>query len=214
SAKSRVEVECPEGHVIEMFAYNVCRCECKECIAEERRAEMEAEFFAALRAERYRPLERYKNNRTPIRVLCPNGSEWRVSKSSFMRKSQPHRCPCAKCKPRVKQSRKYRTPEEAAWEALEQCGFPFDPKDYINVNTPVPGEWVECGHKDVVLPYNLFRGTARCRTCAGRKKKTTAEYQAEVDKISPGTEALEEYKGEPGKKLHRDTSGCEWRGET
>src|SRR5690606_21445533 len=113
SNRSRVKVKCPEGHVIEMVAYNVFRCECKECIAEQRRAEMEAEFFAALRAERYTPLDRYKNNRTPMRVLCPSGSEGRVSKSSFMHKSQPHRWPCAKCEPRVNRSPKNRTPEEA-----------------------------------------------------------------------------------------------------
>jgi len=211
SNRSRVKVKCPEGHVIETRARNVFCYECKECVAEQRRAEMEAEFFAALRTERYTPLERYKNAYTPIRVLCPNGSEWRVSKHSFMHKNQPHRCPCAKCKPKVKQSRKYRTPEEAAREALVKCKFRFDPKDYVNTRTPVPGEWVECGHKDVVLAYNLFRGTARCRTCAGRKKKMTAEYQAEVDKIRPGTLVLEEYKGAKVKILHRCPCGCEWR---
>lgn len=211
SNRSRVKVKCPEGHVIEMVAYNVFRCECKECIAEQRRAEMEAEFFAALRAGRYTPLERYKNAYTPVRVLCPNGSEWRISKNSFMHKNQPRRCPCAKCKPKVKQSRKYRTPEEAAREALGEHGFRFDPKDYVNTQTPVPGEWVECGHKDVVFPRHLFRGEARCRTCAGRKKKTTAEYQAEVDQIRPGTLVLEEYKGTHVKILHRCPCGYEWR---
>src|SRR5690606_36136830 len=63
----------------------------------------------------------------------------------------------------------------------------------------------------ILLPYNLFRGTARCRTCAGRKKKMTAEYQAGVDKISPGTLVLEEYKGARVKILHRCPCGCEWR---
>lgn len=211
SNKSRVKVKCPEGHVIETRACNVFLWKCKECVAEQRRAEMEAEFFAALRAERYTPLERYKNAYTPIRVLCPKGSEWRVSRAHFMYKTSPLRCPCAKCKPKVKQSRKYRTPEAAAREALVKCKFRFNPKDYVNTRTPVPGEWVECGHKDVVLPNNLFRGTARCRTCAGRKKKTTAEYQAEVDKISPGTLVLEEYKGADVKILHRCPCGCEWR---
>src|SRR5690606_20347714 len=161
SNRSRVKVKCPEGHVIETRARNVFCYECKECVAEQRRAEMEAEFFAALRAERYTPLERYKNAYTPIRVLCPNGSEWRVNKNSFMDKNLRRRCPCAKCKPRVKKRYKRRTPDEAAQEALVKCKFRFNPKDYVNTRTPVPGEWIECGHKDTVRPSNLFRVTAR-----------------------------------------------------
>lgn len=211
SNRSRVTVRCPEGHVSEKVADGVFRFECKECVAERVRREMEAEFFEALRREGYEPLERYENRQTPILVRCPNGSEWRVSRGNFMHVSHPLRCPCVKCKPKEKRNLKRRTHEQAATEALEK-GFRFDPADYKNVNIHVRGVWVECGHEDEVLPNNLFIGRARCRTCANRKKKTTEQYQAEVEAIAPGTKVLEPYQGSKVPILHCcGTCGHEWR---
>lgn len=212
SNRSRVKVKCPEGHVSEKRAGEVFVKSCKECAADRVRREMEAEFFEALRAEGYEPLERYENSRTPILVRCPNGSEWRVSQTDFMRKTRAsRRCSCTKCKPRKNRTCKRRTAEQAAEEAIEK-GFRFDPTDYKNTQTHVRGVWIECGHEDEVLPYSLFIGRARCRTCANRKKKTTEEYQAEVDALSPGTKVLEEYVGTLVKILHRcGTCEHEWK---
>jgi hypothetical protein len=188
NANEKVPLLCERGHRCDKTPGDIRKgYKCKECVTEDKRREGGQKFIDALKSEGYEPLFEvmdYVNSFTPMPVICPNGSEWRVRQDNFTTPRIRLRCSCSACKPE-KQTRTRWTPETVASAMLEK-GFRVNPVNYVNTHTKIRGVWVECGHEAELFPYNVIGGRAACAVCAGNAPKTTAEYRQEVEAAEEG----------------------------
>jgi hypothetical protein len=94
-------------------------------------------------------------------------------------------------------------------EELEAKNIPYTLLgEYITNDTPVLHECPK-GHQWNVRPSNILSGRG-CPTCSGKKKKTTDEYQAELDRLGKGYKVLEPYVNTHTKLLHQCSNGHTW----
>jgi uncharacterized protein with PIN domain len=78
-----------------------------------------------------------------------------------------------------------------AWAAEHMPGYECLGTEYVNNKTPVPFRHVQCGTVWDARPDMLTRGR-RCPTCNGTKRKTTEEYQKDLDeKFGEGEYAVQ-----------------------
>lgn len=129
--------------------------------------------------DRYRPLEKYQGNNTPILHQCVKCShEWKI-RPNHLKKG--HGCP--KCSGNyVPTNEEYR--EEAislGYEPLEK---------YQGAKTPILHQCLKCNHKWKIQPADIKSGKG-CPKCAGQYRPTNEEYQQVA--LSFGYRPLEKY---------------------
>lgn len=77
------------------------------------------------------------------------------------------------------------------WMLDNMPGYECLSSEYVNNKTPVTVQHVECGAVWEPRPDMLLRGR-RCPACHGTQRKTTSQYQAELDeKFGPGEYVVE-----------------------
>ena len=116
--------------------------------------------------------------------------------------------------------RGYGCPKCAGRQRLDQSSFEERVKgknpniavlgQYINTRTKIDCRCETCGYTWSVLPASLLSGHG-CPKCAGKLKKTTAEFVNELAGINPNVEVLGEYVTSKTKTLCRcKLCGHEW----
>ena len=80
--------------------------------------------------------------------------------------------------------------------------------EYINSNTKALFQYLDCGHTDMVVPYNALKGISGCPICRKAKmsrimSKSQEEYVKELAIANPNIILIGEYKGARIKTLHK-----------
>lgn len=144
----------------------------------------------------------YSGDGTPILHRCKiDAYEWMARPGNIL---QGQGCPrCAKCE-------KYGHDEYVNRVArvnkdIEVVG------EYVNSRTKILHRCKICGHEWCATPYLILRGTG-CPVCGiNKRKRSHAQYVADVAKINPDIEVIGEYVNNDTKILHRcKIDGYEW----
>lgn len=142
----------------------------------------------------------YVNTDTKITHRCSEGHEWDGQPHSILRGSG-----CPTCYSNTKE----RTHAEYVAEvnALDNKGITVV-GEYVNKKTKITHRCA-AGHEWDAQPSNILQGSG-CPTCGGTKKKTHAEYVAEVESLKKGIKVVSDYVDIKTKITHRCSEGHEW----
>lgn len=100
-----------------------------------------------------------------------------------------------------------KTHEEYEQELFEKEIDYWPIERYKTANTPIFHECLK-GHKWIVLPTNILRGSG-CPHCKGLVKKTTEQYNFEIE--SRGFKAIDDYVNDNTHITHQCSKGHQWR---
>ncbi|KMM36359.1 helix-turn-helix domain-containing protein [Guptibacillus hwajinpoensis] len=200
NAAKTVEVLCPEGHLRKLAPGKIKTQDnkCIGCIRSANRKEACETFLEKLKKEQYKPkfmLENYENANFSLPVICPNGSQWKVSRTGFLGKQQL-RCRCELCLKTInpKKNPVVRKPNEAAIELLE-LGFEINPNNWKGIKYAIEGKWIECGHTEIKSPDRIIFRHERCGRCKSHLLRLKIEeYQKELGFIIKDNQQLENIK--------------------
>lgn len=189
---------------------NGCGCElCKKERIAKTKSKTHEQYVAELKLANPTVivLEKYINSYTPILHKCLiHNIEWKISPISALRGSGCYLCGIEK------QSRTKRKTHEQYLTELKSVNPNIMPLEkYKNALTPILHKCLLDGYEWMVAPGYVLYG-AGCPKCAGNAPKTHEEYIAEVARINPNIEVVEQYNGANTSILHRcKIDGCEWR---
>jgi ribosomal protein S27E len=141
--------------------------------------------------------EEYKNNRTKLKVRCPEGHEYYPTYDNFQ---QGHRC--SEC------AGKKKLTYEFVKELIEKEGYKLLSKTYKNNKNKLK---VKCSKKhEYYVTFNDFKNGHRCAECAGLKKYTYGFVKEYIDSF--GYELLSSgYIGANSKLKVRCPEGHEYK---
>lgn len=148
------------------YQYTCKSCKTPGWVDPKKRKTLEGrKFIQELLREGYFPQFQetdYETCKTPMLVLCPNGSEWKVRQDDFIQvdtKRPRKHCPCCRAnkKPEFRKSWK-------VYDDLEMMGF-IPIGNFETMGTPMFGMWEECGHYAYQRPKCVMIGNAACMTC-------------------------------------------------
>ena len=101
----------------------------------------------------------YKNNKTKLKLVCPNGNSWDIRFDHF---KNGVRCSCNKCKNNAPLKIEY------VREKLQKEGYELLDEVYVNNHTPLT---MKCpkGHITNGTTWNNFKNGTRCSMCRESK---------------------------------------------
>lgn len=126
---------------------------------------------------------RYNNLKEKILVSCNVcGYEWKTTPISLLKGSG-----CSACAGVKKlTAEEFKARLNKVNQNIEVLG------DYINVSTKLLVKSTSCGHEWMGTPATLLKG-AGCPLCAGNRKKTQEQFEAELKKVNPNVTVIGEY---------------------
>lgn len=152
----------------------------------------------------------YKNNKSPLNLLCNCGNEFITNFTSFKDKNKKQ---CNECGREMQIKNATKTSDKFNQEVYELVKNEYTILNgYINADTKVTirHNCDKCNHHEWnILPNNFLAGQ-RCPKCAKNARKTTKEFAEEVKMITNGEYSLiSEYKNsKTDVKLRHNCSKC------
>lgn len=121
--------------------------------------------------------EEYIDNRTPLKMMCPEGHIVNISFGNFKRNRR-----CRYCQ-KQKVAKLYRKSYEEVKEYIESFGYELLSKEYINAHEYILVK-PPCGHETYEVTFAAFKHQhQRCPKCANEhrndSKKATYDYVKE-----------------------------------
>jgi hypothetical protein len=161
---TKLEIQCPEGHIVEMSYHNFKRgCRCSVCFGKKRltydqvKQDIEKTGYKLISTE-------YKNNRSKLEMVCPEGHIFKMRYNNFY---LGHRCPdCFGSK---------KLTYDQVKQTIENEGYKLLSTEYVNVKSRLK---IQCPEGHIVkMMLNNFHTGARCIICAAQQTTSKAEKE-------------------------------------